>query len=77
MNIERAKAIVTIVVTAIINIVNLYGYAINADPIVTAITTIMSAAAIAYSWWKNQNVTPEAQQAQKVLDELKAEKRAQ
>lgn len=71
MNIERVKAIVTIIVTAIVNIVNLYGYAVDADAVVTAITTIASFACIIYSWWFNQNVTEEAQAAQVYLNELK------
>lgn len=75
MNIERIKAIATIIVTAGVNIANILGYAWDAEPIVNGVLSVISFAAIVYSWWFNQNVTCEAQEAQKVLNELKAEKR--
>ena len=75
MNIERIKAIATIVVTAGVNIANILGYAMDAEPIVNGVLSVISFIAIIYSWWFNQNVTAEAQEAQKVLNELKAEKR--
>ena len=76
MNTERIKAIITIVVTAVINIANILGYAWDADGAVNAILTIFSAVTIVYSWWKNQNITDEAIEAQKVLDQLKKDRRA-
>lgn len=76
MNAERIKAIVTIVITAVVNIVNLYGYAVDAGAVVNAVFTVASFACILWSWWKNQNVTDEAQTAQSYLNELKAEKKA-
>ena len=76
MNIERAKAIITIIVTAIVNIANVYGFAVDAEAWINVALSIVSAAAIVYAWWKNQNITPEAIQAQAVLDHLKAERKA-
>ena len=70
---ERIKAIITIVVTAIVNVANLFGYALDSDVWINAILTIASFVLIAYSWWKNQNVTPEAAQAQLLLTALKEE----
>lgn len=74
---ERVKAIITIVITAAVNIANIYGWAINADTIVSAVLTIASLVSIVWAWWKNNNVTPEAAMAQKYLDELKAVKRGE
>lgn len=68
---ERAKAIVTLVIVAAINIANVCGYALDAGPLVNAVTSIISAISILYAWWKNQNVTVEAAQAQVLLDSLK------
>ena len=68
---EKIKAIATIVITAIVNVANVMGYAMDADVWINAVLSILSAASIAYAWWKNQNVTKEAQEAQKVLDFLK------
>lgn len=76
MNIERAKAIVTIVITAVVNIANVYGYAVDAEMWVNAALSVLSAVSILWSWWFNQNWTEEAQAAQLVLNKLKNEKRA-
>ena len=76
MNIERVKAILTIIVTAGVNIANILGYAYDLDAILNAVLTIFSFICILYSWWFNQNVTDEAQQAQIVLNDLKAAKKA-
>lgn len=73
---ERTKAIVTIVITAVLNIANLYGFAVDAGAVVNAVLTVLSFACIAWSWWKNQNVTQEAQTAQIYLDKLKLEAKA-
>ena len=75
MKTERIKAIITIAVTAAVNIANILGYAWDADSAVNVILTIFSAVTIIYSWWKNQNITNEAIEAQKVLDQLKKERR--
>lgn len=74
-NQERIKAIITIIVTAAVNIVNLFGYAVDADTWVNAVLTIASFVCIVWSWWKNQNITPEAIEAQKYLTSLKAAKK--
>ena len=69
---ERIKAIVTIVITAAVNIANVYGYAIDAEPIVTGALSILSAITILYAWWKNQNVTDAAVEGQKLIDSIKS-----
>ena len=71
MNMERAKAIATIVVTAVVNIANVCGYAMDADTWINAVLSVLSAISIVWSWWKNQNVTAEAQAGQQVVDALK------
>ena len=73
---EKAKAIATLVIVCAVNVCNVLGYAVDAEPWVNAVTSVLSAIAIAYAWWKNQNVTPEAAQAQVLLDALKAAKHA-
>ena len=73
---EKAKAILTIVVTAAVNIANVYGYAVDAEAWVNVALSVASAVTVLWSWWFNQNVTPEAQQAQLVLNNLKNERKA-
>lgn len=72
MNEERIKAIVTIIVTAAVNIANVCGYALDADAWLNVALSTASAICIFWSWWKNQNLTAEAIQAQAYLDDLKA-----
>lgn len=69
---ERIKAIITIVITAAVNIANVYGYAIDAEPLITGALSILSVIMIIYSWWKNQNVTDAAVEGQKVIDSIKS-----
>lgn len=71
---ERTKAILTIIVTAVVNVANVCGFAFDADAWVSVVLSIASAITVLWSWWKNQNVTVEAQQAQRYLNELKANK---
>ena len=73
---ERTKAILTIIVTAAVNIANVYGYAVDAEAWVNVALSVASAVTVAYAWWKNQNLSDEAQQAQLVLNNLKNERRA-
>lgn len=73
---EKAKAIATLVIVCAVNVCNVLGYAVDAEPWVNAVTSVLSVIAIVYAWWKNQNVTPEAAQAQVLLDALKAAKHA-
>lgn len=73
---EKAKAIATLVIVCAVNVCNVLGYAVDAEPWVNAVTSVLSAIAIAYAWWKNQNVTPEAAQSQVLLDALKAARHA-
>lgn len=76
MNVERAKAIITIIVTAVVNIANVYGYAVDAEAWINVALSILSAICIGWSWWKNQNVTYAAQQGQLVVNQIKNEQRA-
>lgn len=72
MNAQSLKAIVTLVVTAGLNIANAAGFALDYGTVYNVVFSAASLVAVAYAWWKNQNVTEAAQQAQEYLDELKA-----
>ena len=71
MSLEQAKAIITIIVTAVVNVANVCGFAMDADAWINVALSILSAVTILYSWWKNQNLTAEAAEAQKYLNDLK------
>lgn len=57
---ERVRAIVTIVVTAIVNVLNVIGYAIDLDAWLCAALSAASVACIVWSWWRNNNITEAA-----------------
>lgn len=71
MNSESIKPIAVLLVTVVVNIANVAGYAIDADLWVNIVLSVLSLIMLGYSWWKNQNVTIAAQMAQQYLDELK------
>lgn len=50
----------------------LYGVSIDADALFVGAMLILAVAAYIWSWWKNNNVTSAATEAQRFLDELKA-----
>ena len=72
INIERAKAIITLIVTCAVNIVNVYGYTVDVEQWVNVALSLLSAACIVWTWWKNMNLTPQAVEGQKLIDSLKA-----
>lgn len=71
---ERLKAVITILVTAVVNILNVYGFAVDLDNATNVVLSILSALTVLYAWWKNQNITREAVAAQGFLKQLKADK---
>lgn len=73
---ERLKAVITILATAIVNILNVYGFAVDLDNAINVVLSILSALTVLYAWWKNQNITREAVAAQGFLKQLKADKEA-
>lgn len=71
----RLGAVVTILVTAAVNIANLYGYNIDADAAVKAALTVGSAVSIVWSWWRNNDLTEEAFIGTGLTRALKAKKK--
>ena len=71
MNAESIKAIVALVVTAAVNVANVCGFALDYGMVYNVVLSVASVVCVGYVWWKNQNVTQAAQQAQEYLKELK------
>lgn len=68
---ERAKAIATIVVTAIVNVLNVIGYAVDAEVWLNAVLSIVSVGCIVWAWWRNNNVTVAAMVGDAVTSDIK------
>lgn len=72
------QAIIRLLVATIVLLNQvLVAYGLNPIPyseeeIYSGLSALASAITVLWIWWKNNNVTKEAQQAQKHLDELKA-----
>ena len=49
----------------------LYGVSVDADALFVLAMIVVALVAYIWSWWKNNNVTSAATEAQKVLEELK------
>lgn len=48
------------------------GLAVDADALYTGVTVALALACYLWSWWKNNNVTAAATDAQAILDAVKA-----
>lgn len=69
--VERTKAVASIAITAGANIANVVGFAVDAEPFVTAVTSVISAASIVWAWWRNNNVTVAAMVGDAVTSDIK------
>lgn len=49
----------------------MFGIAVDADAIFVGVMLVVSVAVYIWVWWKNNNVSTAATEAQKVLDEMK------
>ena len=49
----------------------MFGIAIDADALFVGVMLVVSVVVYIWAWWKNNNVSKAATEAQKVLDEMK------
>lgn len=50
----------------------MFGITVDADALFVGVMIVLALAAYIWAWWKNNNVTSAATEAQEYLDELKA-----
>jgi SPP1 family holin len=80
MNRESTKAIINLVIEAILFLNAILTAAgknplpLDTDAITVTLTSVFAGISAVYCWWKNQNITVEAQTAQKIADEMKADR---
>lgn len=72
---ERTKAIISAVVVLIANIAALWGVSIDQGVWINGLCAIVMLVSSIWAIWKNHNFTPEAAEAQALLDGLKYEKK--
>ena len=68
---ERVGAVLRLVSTLVAGICTMVGLYVDADELFTGICCIIALICLVYCWWKNNNITDAAIQAQSVLDALK------
>ena len=68
---ERTKAIISATVILVVNVAALCGVNISQDTLMSVAFGIAAILADLWGIWKNHNFTPEAAQAQTLLDSLK------
>lgn len=75
---EKTKAIIRLFV-ALVPVANIILTALGKSPLPftqeevnIGISSIVAVAGTLWAWWKNNNITIEAQTGQKVIDEMKA-----
>lgn len=71
MNTEQTQAICTLFVTVIVNVANALGFALDFDMWLQLALSVAALASVIWTWWKNQNLTEAAQEAQGYLNLLK------
>lgn len=71
---EKTKATISAAVLLAVNLLALFGVTLNLGMVQDVVFGAITIIATIYAAWKNHNFTPEAIEAQKVLDHLKEER---
>lgn len=72
LNSQTAVAFARLVVTLLVSVAATFGWTLDAQLWLNIVLSAASVILFVITWWKNNNVTEAAQEAQKVLDELKS-----
>ena len=70
-NKERVMAVVRLACVLATTVAAGFGLALDADALYTGAACVLAVASYVWSWWKNNNVTKAAQDAQAYLDSIK------
>lgn len=71
---ERVKATISAATLLAVNLLALFGVTLNLGMVQDVVFGAITIVTTIYAAWKNHNFTPEAVEAQKVLDHLKSER---
>lgn len=70
---EQIKAVVSMVALCAVNVAAQRGVALDADAITSVLLAVLTVAVTLWACWKNHNLTPAAEMAQRFLDSMKDE----
>lgn len=71
-NAQTALAIVRLFVPLVVAVAAVFGWTFDAELLLNIMLSAGALLAFIWSWWKNNNITDAAQEAQKLLNEIKA-----
>lgn len=71
---EKVKATISAAILLAVNLLALFGVTLNLGMVQDVVFGAITIVTTIYAAWKNHNFTPEAIEAQKVLDHLKEER---
>lgn len=77
---ERITAIVNVIVelallaNAILTAAGKNPLPLNQDALTVTATSVLAGLDAVYCWWKNQNITAEAQTGQRLIEQMKADR---
>ena len=71
-NSQSAVAYARLIITIAASVAATFGWTLDAELWLSIVLSVFALALFCWSWWKNNNVTKAAQDAQIVLNELKA-----
>lgn len=71
-NSERVMAIARLACTLAATVAAGFGLAVDADALYTGAACVLAVVCYAWSWWKNNNISQAAQDAQAYLDSVKS-----
>lgn len=69
---ERISAIARLAVLLTSTVAGGFGLTVDPDALATIVACGVALVSGVYSWWRNNNITVAAQDAQRYLDEIKA-----
>lgn len=70
-NSSTAKAFIRLLISLAAGIATTFGWTFDAELWLNILLSFIAVVLFVYSWWKNNNVTAAAQEAQNILDEIK------
>lgn len=73
LNNESLVAFCRLLATLILGAATTFGWALDATLVFNILVSIGAVVMFVYTWWKNNNITKAAQEAQKVLNGIKRE----
>lgn len=75
MNGQTVKAFVSTIVTVAITVLSAFGIEVDGDMLTNVLCAVVLVGATIYGCYKNHNFTKAAQEGQKLVDEIKADKK--